>query len=145
MKRNLCIEPGCQNPRWARKRCQPHDREHYPEKYQIKQKAIPSVISKKRAPIKKISDSMKETLKEYAPKRIEFLKANPICKLRLNDCTIDATTIEHRKGKATRELYLDEKYWWPSCLSCNQKVETLGKLAYERGLKIKHNSNDIND
>lgn len=94
-------------------------------------------------PIKKISDKHKETLKEYKPLREDFLKQNPYCQLRLQGCTYIADTIEHRMGKSHKELYLDSSKWFASCLNCNQQIENLGKLAYEKGLKI--HKNQINE
>lgn len=93
--------------------------------------------------IKKVSEKHKETLKEYKPLREEFLKQNSNCQLRLQGCTFVATTIEHRSGKAYKELYLDSSKWFASCLNCNQQIENLGKLAYEKGLKI--HKNQINN
>jgi hypothetical protein len=90
-------------------------------------------------PISKVSDKHKETLKEYKPLREEFLKQNPNCQLKLQGCSFVATTVEHRMGKAYKELYLDNSKWFASCLNCNQQIENLGKLAYEKGLKIHKN------
>lgn len=90
-------------------------------------------------PINKVSESHKETLKQYSPKRKEFLKKNPYCQLHLQRCTKEVTCIHHKKGKSNRELYLDEKYWMASCINCNNEVERIGKIAYEKKLKLKRN------
>lgn len=92
----------------------------------------------KPKPLNKISKKHKETLKEYKPKREEFLKENPYCQLKLEGCTYYATCIEHRAGKATKKLYLDETKWFASCISCNLQIETLAD-RYEKNLKLKHN------
>jgi hypothetical protein len=125
LKRKECIEPNCTSPVWARRRCKHHD----------------SLINPKKYEVNKVSDKMKDILAEFFKKKKVFIKNNPYCKLELDGCTGIATDVEHRKGKATRELYLDEKYWWPSCRNCNRVVETLGEKAYEKH-KFKHNSKD---
>ena len=89
--------------------------------------------------IKKISDSHKETLREYKPEREQFLKEHPFCELKLEGCTKYSTEVEHRAGKATKELYLDKSKWFASCRNCNTQIEVLSE-RYELGLKIKHNS-----
>lgn len=90
-------------------------------------------------PIPKVSNSHLKTLEQYRPKRLAYLEKNPICQLRLSECTREATCIHHTKGKHSIELYLDEKFWMASCVRCNGKVEEIGEKAYELGLKIRHN------
>lgn len=60
----------------------------------------------------------------------------------LDQCTYYSTVIHHKKGKHSAALYLDEKFWIASCVSCNNKVETIGAKAYELGLKLKHNTKE---
>lgn len=91
-------------------------------------------------PINKVSEKHGQTLKEYSPKRKIFLKERPLCELKLEGCTYNSTCIHHKKGKHSKELYLDEKYWMASCITCNRVVEEIGGKAYELGLKIKHNA-----
>lgn len=93
-----------------------------------------------KKPIKKVSEKHQQTLDEYKPKRLAFLKKRPNCELKLDVCTRKATCIHHKKGKHSKELYLDENYWMASCISCNGRVEEIGEKAYQLGLKIKHNS-----
>lgn len=90
-------------------------------------------------PIKKISKSYQETLKEYAPLRAEFLKNNPLCQMKLQGCTYNAECIHHMQGKKSKELYLDSTKWKASCLSCNRVVEEILD-PYSLGLKLKQNS-----
>lgn len=90
-------------------------------------------------PIPKISKKYKQTLKEYKPVRQKFLNSNPFCALNLKGCTKTATCIHHKKGKHSKELYLDETFWLPSCINCNRVVEEIGEKAYQMGLKIRHN------
>jgi hypothetical protein len=113
--------------------------------YKILWKSFPPTCNscKPKTPIKKVSNKHKETLKEYKFLREEFLKEHPNCQLKLQGCTFVATTVEHRMGKSHKELYLDSSKWFASCLNCNQQIENLGKLAYEKGLKI--HKNQINE
>ena len=113
--------------------------------YKILWKSFPPTCNscKSVKPIKKVSEKHKETLKEYKPLREDFLKQNPYCQLRLQGCTYIADTIEHRMGKSYKELYLDTSKWFASCLNCNGVIERLGKIAYEKGLKI--HKNQINE
>ena len=85
------------------------------------------------------SKSQSELLKEYKPKMRTFLDARKMCEVKLDGCTHFAQGVHHKKGKATKELYLDEKYWMASCNHCNGKIEEIGELAYELGFKIRRN------
>lgn len=96
--------------------------------------------SRNAKPIKKVSNTRAITLELYRPKRLKFLEENPLCQLKLSECTREATCIHHVKGKHSEELYLDEKFWLGSCIRCNGQVEEIGDKAYELGLKIKHNA-----
>ena len=89
---------------------------------------------------KPVSDSMKKTLEAYSPKRKRFLALRPNCEVRLDCCTKVSTCIHHMKGKHSKEMYLNESYWMASCIPCNNKIETLGELAYTMGLRIRHNT-----
>ena len=91
-------------------------------------------------PIKKVSESHRKTLDEYSPKRKLFLSTRPLCEMKLEGCTRKAVCIHHKKAKHSKALYLDETYWMPACISCNNRVETLGEEAYRLGLKIRHNT-----
>lgn len=91
-------------------------------------------------PIKKISKNMSALLKEYSPERKTFLEKFPYCQLKLEGCTSNATCIHHKKGKHSKDLYLNQEFWMASCISCNGLVERIGGKAYELGLKIRHNT-----
>ena len=93
-----------------------------------------------KKPINPISKSQQNILDEYRPKRKAFLEIRPMCELKLKGCTRLSECIHHMKSKHSKEIYLDEKFWMASCVLCNGTVETLGELAYELGLKIRHNS-----
>ena len=93
----------------------------------------------KQKKIKPISESHKKTLDEYRPKRKAFLENRPMCELKLKGCMRVAECIHHMKSKHGKKMYLDENFWMASCIICNGTVETIGELAYELGLKIRHN------
>ena len=93
-----------------------------------------------KKPIKQVSESYQGILDEYRPKRKAFLENRPMCELKLKGCTRVAECIHHVKGKVSKALYLDETFWMASCIMCNGTVETIGQLAYELGLKIRHNT-----
>lgn len=93
-----------------------------------------------KKPMKHISKSYQNILDEYRPKRKAFLENRPMCELKLKGCTRVADCIHHVKGKVGKTLYLNEEFWMASCITCNGTVETMGELAYELGLKIRHNT-----
>lgn len=95
----------------------------------------------KRKPINKISKKHKETIDEYVVEKREFLSLpeNQFCKLKLSRCTQQATVIHHLRGKTSKKLYLDKRYWMPSCWNCNFDVESLPE-AYKLGLKLSRNN-----
>ncbi len=95
---------------------------------------------KKRKRIKKVSAKYRQTLKEYSPKRKKFLDEKPFCEVRLENCTNRSEVIHHKKGKHSKELYLNEEYWMASCSRCNLDIERIGKRAYDLGLKINRGS-----
>lgn len=63
-------------------------------------------------PIKKISEKQKSIVSEYKIVRAEFLRLNPLCKARLEDCTVSATDVHtkagKRMGKTKKEFFVEE-------------------------------------
>ena len=92
-----------------------------------------------KKPMKHISKSYASILDEYRPKRKAFIENRQMCELKLKGCTHFATCVHHKKGKHSKKLYLDEKFWMASCINCNRVVEEIGEKAYELGLKVRHN------
>jgi hypothetical protein len=90
-------------------------------------------------PIKKVSESGKELKSKYVPKQRDFLSKRKFCEVQLPGCTRFTQGVHHKKGKATKELYLDESYWMASCNHCNLRIEEIGEEAYELGLKVRRN------
>lgn len=95
-------------------------------------------------PPNKISDNHRVTLDEYSEERKVFLENNPVCGANgiLEGCTYYATVIHHKKGKHSKKMYLNKKYWMASCVSCNGNIETIGQKAYDLGLRIRHNTKE---
>ena len=79
--------------------------------------------SKTKKKIKQISEHHKKTIDEYSPKRKVFLENLIYCELKLKGCTHFATCVHQKKGKQSKQLYLDEKFWMASCINCNRVVE----------------------
>lgn len=73
---------------------------------------------------------------QYGPAARQFVKDHPACAIRSPVCTGKATCVNHKKGKATIELLLDEKYWEPSCWPCNNWIESNDAWAREHGHKV---------
>lgn len=92
-----------------------------------------------KKPMNPMSEKHKKTIEEYKPIRKKFLEENPVCELKLKGCTGKSECVHHVKGKVGKALYLNDEFWMASCIICNGTVETIGELAYELGLKIRHN------
>jgi hypothetical protein len=88
----------------------------------------------KPKPIKKVSDKMKEALKELAKIKKRKLKEQPNCQLGMPGCTKSATTLHHVRGRVGKQL-LKEEDLLPSCYSCNGQVEEKDGEARDKGLK----------
>lgn len=63
------------------------------------------------------------------------LPGNGSCKLNMKGCTKKATVVHHKKGRIG-DLLFDQRFWMPSCVSCNGAVESNDAEAREKGLKI---------
>jgi hypothetical protein len=53
----------------------------------------------------------------------------------MTGCEIEARCVHHSKGRIG-DLLLDQRYWIPSCYSCNLQVEIKDAEARNKGLKI---------
>lgn len=93
-----------------------------------------STVKDVKKPIKKVSDKMKEALKELAKIKKRKLKEQPNCQLGMPGCTKVAQTLHHVKGRVGKQL-LKEDDLMPSCYSCNTVVEEKDALARDKGLK----------
>lgn len=84
---------------------------------------------------KKVSDKMKEALKEYKPLRKKYLAEHPECEMRLIGCEGMATDIHHT---ASRGINLNNVSTWKSaCRECHMKLhnELSAEEVRELGLK----------
>ncbi|WP_153799047.1 hypothetical protein [Foetidibacter luteolus] len=73
---------------------------------------------------------------EYSPKAKQYIIDNPLCNIQSPVCTYFSQCVNHRKGKQSIELLLDETYWEPSCIACNNWIEEHDAWARERGHKL---------
>lgn len=91
--------------------------------------------SKNYKKIKNESSKRKEQSKIYSQERLLFLEQFPFCKAQLENCTVRATDIHHKKGRLG-ELYLDTNYWLPTCRSCHTWITENPLKAIAKGLSI---------
>lgn len=122
--RNICTVKGCLN---YGKYCRQHI----------------SYSAPVQTEIKKMSETHKETLKQYRTKRAEFLKSHPVCMANLEGCTKKATQVHHMAGKASRELYLNEKLFLACCHNCHAIVERNPAFSKQNGLSVSRHSKKI--
>lgn len=102
-------------------------------------------LKKKPARIAKVSDKMAEALKVYKYASKEFVLGKR--------CAVFpekwATEVHHKKGRATKELLLDEEFWLPVSREGHVKIElnpewakeqgfSLSRLATDNGLKLNY-------
>lgn len=85
-----------------------------------------------RKPIRQISSKQRKLNDEYSDKRKLFIHLHPLCKAKLEDCTVLATDIHHKKGRG--KYLLDIGTWISVCRSCHQKIEENPKMAKELNL-----------
>ena len=116
MKHELCKVDGCRN---YGQYCRIHKSETFAP----------------IAPVKKVSDKMKEDLKVYRKEARKFITTHNKCKMHMKGCEIEARCVHHSKGRLG-DLLLDKRYWIPSCYSCNLQVEIKDAEAREKGLKL---------
>lgn len=103
----------------------------------IEDKPQPKSLNKKKKPATRSKKLAKE-MTQYVPEMKQYLMDNPVCALNLPECTVQASCVHHTAGRSGKQLR-NQKDWTPSCHSCNGKVETIGKKAYDTGLKKKRN------
>lgn len=82
--------------------------------------------------IKKISVKREKENKEYSKKRTLFLDKNSVCFARLNNCTLKATDVHHKKGRIGSN-FLDESTWIPLCRNCHSYIEEHPLIAKQLG------------
>jgi hypothetical protein len=90
---------------------------------------------RKQVKIKPVSDKRAALNKKYAEASRPIWKGQQ-CQIRSPVCTGKAQGIHHRKGKATAELLMDQRYWMSACNFCNTYVETHDAWARKMGFKL---------
>ncbi len=94
----------------------------------------------RRKPIRRVSSKRAKQLKEYAKLRNEFLKANPICRVWLDEnpeaelrpSSAIACDIHHMKSRVGKML-LDTRYWMAVSRTAHQRIHAFPKWAREKG------------
>jgi hypothetical protein len=89
--------------------------------------------------IKSKSDKMSALDQTYMVLRRKFLETNPGCQAKLNDCSLQATDVHHKKGRG--EYYLDKSTWLAVCRSCHSWIELHPIEAKQLGFS----NNRLND
>lgn len=98
-----------------------------------------STTTKKRKPIKKVSDKMAINLREYKKVRVEFLKTYPLCKANLQGCTRLSTQVHHKKGRVG-DLLTDTTHFLSVCHNCHHWIELHPVEAKEKGFSLQRHS-----
>lgn len=102
-------------------------------------KKQPYKAKPKNKPIKKISERQKSILNEYGKVRANYLKEHPCCEVGLpgcSGCEPQLMQIHHKKGKASKDLWLDTTFYLAVCYSCHIFIEQNPEIAYENGWSI---------
>ena len=95
----------------------------------------PPEKQKRVSQIKPFSKKRQTLNKEYAAKSQPYWKEKQ-CAINAPGCTGRAQGIHHMKGKTSKELLLDEKYWLAACNHCNHWIEQNDKSARMMGFKL---------
>lgn len=125
-----CSIPGCENPcegtLWI---CATHNA----EKRKAERDARKIKVIK---PIKKVTEKKAKELIKYSKLRADFLEFKMVCEIKLQGCTISATTVHHTAGRLGDHL-LDTKTWKAACLSCHDKLHSVLSAKENRDLGFK--------
>jgi len=92
-------------------------------------------VVKKPGKIAQFSKKRQKANREYADKSRPYWVGKQ-CSIKAAGCSGMAQGIQHKKGKSSVELLMDEKYWIPSCNHCNQWVEIFPAEAEKKGFKL---------
>ena len=90
---------------------------------------------KKVHKIAQFSKKRQRANREYAEKSRPYWKGKQ-CEIKAPGCFGMAQGIQHKKGKSSTELLLDERYWIPACNHCNTWVEIYPAEAEKKGFKL---------
>src|SRR6187401_2626133 len=83
----------------------------------------------KKPQLNKRSEKMKDDMKEYKPIVTEYLSRpeNQMCQIKSPVCTKKATCVNHKKRRGKN--LTNEKYFQPSCVPCNNYIESHSQWA----------------
>jgi len=98
---------------------------------------------KRKKPIRRVSSKLAVQLEQYFKARLEFLAANPICKVWMDENPSRlsfheyggaprSTDIHHRRGRVGKML-LDTRYWMAVSRTAHQRIHQFPKWAREKG------------
>ena len=94
----------------------------------------------RRKPIRRVSSKRAAQLKEYTKLRKEFMAANPICKVWLDEnpdsmfhVDASASTDVHHKKSRVGKMLLDTRYWMAVSRTAHQRIHQFPKWAREKG------------
>jgi len=97
----------------------------------------------RRKPIRRVSSKRAAQLKEYTKLRKEFMAANPICQVWLDENpsalafqeygdAAASTDVHHKKSRVGKML-LDTRYWMAVSRTAHQRIHQFPKWAMEKG------------
>ena len=104
---------------------------------QRSQKAIARTAPPKRSqsPIAPKSQAQLQKEALFAPVRARVMALHPLCQGQISpDCTYFSSDLHHGRGKATLELYLDERWMVALCRNCHIYCGEHPLEAIEKGL-----------
>lgn len=81
------------------------------------------------------SEKMKGIISALRPLYDKFLADRPICEIRSEDCTGQATCVHHTEGRGVNQI-LDNSKWKACCSACNLWCETHHAEAEDKGMKV---------
>lgn len=142
IKRKTCIEEGCTQPVWARKRCKYHDSTHHPQKHGLLKPSSETSSEgvqtpKKRKRIAPVSEKQAQRLKEYRKLRDAYMEVHRMCEVR--GCNRPSEDLHHMLPRAYH--LLDTDVFMAVCRECHCRIEREDKWARENGYKLNHLSN----
>jgi hypothetical protein len=73
--------------------------------------------------IPRVSPKRAKKEQEYLKLRARYLTENPLCKVQVKDCMLNATDVHHTRAGADRDVYyLIQSTWIPICRKCHNWV-----------------------
>ena len=87
--------------------------------------------------IPRVSSKRKKKDEEYSKLRKRYLTDNSLCKVKVDECSSNATDVHHTYAGSNRDTYyLIQSTWLPVCRSCHNWIhENPGKARTMKYLK----------